>query len=666
MKTTSPETAAVRPPSRIPLSPAAAILLAISLGLSAGYLDVGITLLVKYCWNIDGYARNARDFPWTVPAGHVVLLLVPGLVLAALSRRPRWPISLRAGAWLLATFALWGALLRSPLYGACSLLLAVGLGRTCADAVVARGLHQGRLRYVTTALLGLLAVIAACSSGWPALREYRAVSALPRPPAGARNVVLIVWDTVRAYSVGSYGYPRDTTPNLSRWAERGVKYNRALAPAPWTFPSHACFFTGQWPYRLNSQWKFTLDTPDPTLAEYLSSRGYQTAGFAANTSCCTYETGLARGFAHFEDYPLSAQALLTRTVPGKWILKQILTLGADYDSSLGAFYDTKWAMFQSRGAREINNGFFNWLSGRRSDRPFFAFLNYFDAHDPFVPPAGFEHRFGISPRTRQDYQFLFDYALLMKGSQRKRDLRMAVDCYDDCIAFLDEQLGQLLEQLRGQGLLDNTTVIITSDHGEGFGDHGSFGHAYGVYLDEIGVPLVILSPGAPAGKEVNAAVSLRDLPATVVDLLGLESGSPFPGRSLAAHWRRAGSSQAAAEMATPAFSEQADWAPLHANPPRGSGLVEFQMSLVADGHHYFRDGLGAERLFDLTEDPFEMDNLMQRAGAEKKAELFRKRLLNFLTDNPASVKVEETYLKRYRDQLRAVVRGRDETVATSR
>ena len=189
------------------------------------------------------------------------------------------------------------------------------------------------------------------------------------------------------------------------------------------------------------------------------------------------------------------------------------------------------------------HGFFDWLSRRRSDRPFFAFLNYFDAHDPFVPPAGFEHRFGIPPRTRQDYQFLFDYVLLIKGSQRKRDLTMACDCYSDCISFLDEQLDHLLSQLQGQGLLGNTTVIITSDHGEGFGDHGFFGHAYGVTLDEIGVPLVILSPLAPAGKEVNTPVSLRDLPATVVELLGLESGSPFPGRSLAAHWRPAGSSR---------------------------------------------------------------------------------------------------------------------------
>ena len=83
-------------------------------------------------------------------------------------------------------------------------------------------------------------------------------------------------------------------------------------------------------------------TPDPTLAEYLASRGYQTAGFAANTNCCTYETGLARGFAHFEDYSLTPRSLLTRTVPGKWILENLLSSATVHDLGFGDFYEKKW------------------------------------------------------------------------------------------------------------------------------------------------------------------------------------------------------------------------------------------------------------------------------------------------------------------------------------
>ena len=184
--------------------------------------------------------------------------------------------------------------------------------------------------------------------------------------------------SARAKNLSAYGYPRNTTPNLARWARQGVRFDRALAPAPWTYPSHSCFFTGQWPFKLNSQWKFALDTPDPTLAEYLTARGYQTAGFSANTNCCNYETGLARGISHFEDFPLTPRSLVGRTQPGRWILQNILYRGF--------YHDIKWIGLQSRGAHGTNDAFLDWLRQRRPDRPFFAFVNYFDAHAPYLPP----------------------------------------------------------------------------------------------------------------------------------------------------------------------------------------------------------------------------------------------------------------------------------------
>ena len=260
-----------------------------------------------------------------------------------------------AGAWLFASLSIWGALLRAPLNGACSLLLAVGLGRVIGGAVAARGLAPRRLRYVATAILGLLAVRAAFSSGWQAIREYRSVAGLPRAPSGARNVVLIVWDTVRAYNVSSYGSSRDTTPNLSRWARNGVQYDHALAAAPWTYPSHSCFMTGQWPFAMNTQWKFTLDGPACNAGRVSEPPGaIKPPGLRRTQIAALTNPGWLGALTHFEDYPFSPRTLLTRTVPGKWMLQKILTLGAYYDASLGAFYDKKWAKLQSRGAREIN------------------------------------------------------------------------------------------------------------------------------------------------------------------------------------------------------------------------------------------------------------------------------------------------------------------------
>jgi hypothetical protein len=319
------------PPKRPGLSPRNAFLLAIGLGLSAGFLDVGFILLKKLTLNPEGSYRNPRDFPWTVPLGHVVLLLVPAVVLAASSRlRPRL-VSFRVGASLLAMLGLSAALLRLPLYPACSLALAFGAGCWLGDALesFAFGPRRGWVRRGLAAQLGLLLILFALTTGRQVLLESRAVAGLPPAPTNAPNVLLVVWDTVRASNLSLYGYPRETTPKLERWAARGVRFNRALAPAPWTIPSHASFLTGRYPMQIDAQWKYALDTPDPTLAEFLSARGYQTVGFAGNTNCCNYETDLDRGFLHYEGYDLTPTSFLSRTVPGKWISERVASL-VDY------------------------------------------------------------------------------------------------------------------------------------------------------------------------------------------------------------------------------------------------------------------------------------------------------------------------------------------------
>ena len=570
--------------------------------------------------------------------------MIAAVLLVLVSRL--WPgrVSLGIAAWLLATLAIWGALLRAPLYGACTLLLAAGLARMISGAVVACIRNPRRGWQILAGLIGMLVVLATLSSGRHALHQYRARAALPAPPSGARNVLLVVWDTVRAYNASLYGYPRNTTPNLARWAREGVKFAPAVAAAPWTFPSHSSFFTGQWPYRINSQWNNTLDTPDPTLAEYLASRGYQTAGFAANTNCCNYETGLDRGFTHYEDFPLTPRFLLGRTIPGNWILTNIL--------ARGDFHQQKWTDLQSRDARDQRR--LSRLDAlRQSDRPFFAFLNYFDAHHPYVPPQEYAGRFGVSPRSRQDYQFLLDFAHANKDASGTRNLLMARDCYDDCIAFVDDQLGRLLDELRGQGLLDNTLVIITSDHGEGFGDHKVFGHGTALYLDQIAVPLVIVGPGAPAGRVVSERVSLRDLPATVTDLLGLSAGSPFPGQSLASLWRSApGESRSKISQA---ISEIANATAFEPQPVRDLKRRGFQMSLVALDAHYVRDGMGSEQLYDLRTDPYEMENVIGSPKGDRGLAIFRRMLLKELTESPGSIEVENAYLKPYKQWLKSLV-----------
>jgi arylsulfatase A-like enzyme len=630
--------------TQIPLSPTAAIILAVALGLACGYLDLLLVIAKKYWWSDLNHFETARDSPWSIPVAHIILLFFPGLLLAAMARVRPGGLSLRAGTWLLSTLALWMALLRAPLHGAAVLILAAGLARPISGAI-ARCIAQypTRARQFVAGMLAVLIVLAALSSGRHAVREHLAVEGLAPSAVGARNVVLIVWDTVRASSLSLYDYPRNTTPNLARWARTGILFTRALAPAPWTFASHGCFFTGRWPYTVDMHSNNVLDTPNTTLAEYLASRGYQTAGFAANTNYCTYESGLNRGFTHYQDYPLTPLTLLGRTVPGSWILKNLV--------SGGGFFDQKWIRLQSRDAHGITSAFIDWLGQRRHDRPFFAFLNYFDAHDPYVPPPGYAGRFGIRPESHRDYQLLIDFSSL-KTTIAARDVLMARDCYDDCIAFLDDQLGRLLDSMQGQGLLDQTLVIITSDHGESFGVHGVFGHGGSLFLDEVAVPLVILCPGERPSV-VADPVSLRDLPATVVDLLGVAVGSPFAGYSLSALWRSI-PGQALSQI-SPAFSEIAHPTAFEAQDTSTLSRRGVQMSLVASGRHYIRYGSGVERIYDLTVDPYETTNLVGSALGDPFVVVFRRMLKKLLTDNPGSSAVENAYLMAYRQWLESAV-----------
>ena len=392
-----------------------------------GYLDLGMIFLNRDVFHASLYYEQGKHFRWVVPVANLAVMLIPGLLLAALVRIRPGLISVRSAIWPLATLAIWGPMLRAPLFGVASLLVAAGIARLLSRWIANHPTGAGRLvRFSLGALVVLVSATAVISVSREVAAETRAFAKLAAPPAGARNVLLIVMDTVRAESLGLYGYARDTTPNLSRWARRGVRFEWALAAAPWTFPSHCSLMTGQWPSTLNAHWQPTLDATFPTLAEFLGARGYATAGFAANTNWCSYESGMNRGFAHYEDYPLTPRTILGSTMPGRWLLNN---LRGPRD-----FYGMKWVRSQSRDAGGTNSAFLSWLAREpKGKRPFFAFLNYLDAHDPFIPPGGDNPRFGRPPQSGRDFRMLLDYWDRDKSELGSRDVELAQDAYDHCI-----------------------------------------------------------------------------------------------------------------------------------------------------------------------------------------------------------------------------------------
>ena len=192
-----------------------------------------------------------------------------------------------------------------------------------------------------------------------------------------------------------------------------------------------------------------------------------------------------------------------------------------------------------------------------------------------------------------------------------------IACYDGAIAYLDQQVGQLLDELQRRGQLGNTLVIITADHGEEFGEHGHYGHVDSAYLTQLRVPLVLALPGAiPAGRAITVPVSLRDLPATVMETLNLKAD--FPGVSLTRHWREPGRKEGARKEGAPKegapLLSEINVAPILVRqyPAGGKAVIT---SLVYDRYHYLKNPDGREELYDFVNDPAETQNLVSSGSA---------------------------------------------------
>ena len=410
----------------------------------------------------------------------------------------------------------------------------------------------------------------------------------------------------------------------------GVRFDTARPSASWTLPSHASMFTGQWPHRLSVGWDRGLDESFPTLAEFLAQHGYATAGFVANTFYCNARYGLDRGFARYEDFRENQTISFFEAV-------RCTSLGKCLLSLMGYSMDFAPAEKTSRKtASTMNRDALNWLAQRPFGRPFFLFLNYYDAHAPFVPPDEASQRFGLCalPRSVQAEMLKRARQLdLEKGTARSTEAERArmqrqaldilVDGYDSSIAYLDDQIGRLFDELKRLGLLENTLVIVTSDHGEHIQERGFSGHGLSLYRRELHVPLLIFPPRSLPDRQVVAdPVNLRELPATVLDLLGLADRSkpPFPGRSLARFFQP-GTHDADAPT-EPVLSEVEHQTTIPPLPwvPASLGSVK---ALTTDKEVYIRNSDGREELYDRLTDPFEAKNLI--TGDQEPACLKRYR-----------------------------------------
>jgi arylsulfatase A-like enzyme len=605
-------------------------------GLAAGLLEAGTRVLCRAFDPSQRLYNMSRHFIWLGPLSNLAFFLVIGLLLAVVVRlAPRttgWfgPRLIFACTILPVFMAAW-----PRIYTSAWLLVAVGVAVSLVPSIQR---HGSALRnwflWSFPVMLGLVVALAGFIfvGNWLALARE---SGRPLPAVNSPNVLLIVLDTVRADRLSLYRYERPTTPNLDRISKRGIRFDLARATAPWTLASHASMFTGRLPHELVTEWMTPLQENLPMLAEYLGAHGYATAGFVANVLYCSQNSGLARGFTHYEDYileklaPLRTSGLVERTTTA--IAKMITVFRIAPLYPLWELENRLFVINQRKDAASINRAFLNWLDDRRQPhRPFFAFLNLLDAHDPYLLPPGAPHRFVTYSPTLDEYRAVYElWKELDKTRLPRSCITLARDSYDDCLAYIDEQLGLLLNELQRRGVLDQTLIIVTSDHGEGLGEHDLFDHGESLYRTEIHVPLVIVpASGLNPPAVVGETVSLRDLPATIVDLVGQGKGSPFPGKSLARFWRDSALEGARSPRDhDPVISELMAPNPGRPNQGRSPASRGPLISLAEGNFVYIRnEGDGSEQLFNERDDPHEIDDRAKFPSMRPVLEKFRRRL----------------------------------------
>ncbi len=329
-------------------------------------------------------------------------------------------------------------------------------------------------------------------------------------PDGAPNVLVIVVDTLRADHLPAYGYEGGRTPNLDRFAQDAVRYEQAFANASWTRPSFASILTGRYASSHGVMGKpDSLPDDAVTLPEALREGGYETAGFVTNFNVGPY-FNFQQGFDEYA------------------FLEPEFVLGADDSAAKLLLVQTMRQVIErvraARGAVEpgtayqdaetVNRHLVSWLERGQRERPFFLFVGYMDPHDPYFPHPYDGTGYARAAHQRPD----------PSEAPRLREL------YDGEITYWDEHFGRLMDELRRRGLYDDMMIVVTSDHGEEFAEHGGFWHGTTLYDEQLHVPLFVKYPRGERGGTSEARwVQSVDIMPSVLAAAGLPAVAGVQG-----------------------------------------------------------------------------------------------------------------------------------------
>ena len=415
-----------------------------------------------------------------------------------------------------------------------------------------------------------------------------AVSASRADPSRA-NLLVVVMDTVRADRLGSYGYPKPTSPEIDAFSRQAIRWSDFYSTSSWTLPSHASLFTGLFPIDHGAtQTHLQLGRHYTTLAELLQEQGFETWAASGNP-WVDPRTWLTQGFQRF-----------VRT----------------------------WGKEPPPGApHPAVAGFRDFLEETDRERPFFAFVNFIEAHAPHTPPPKYRRPFlpaGVSAAELQRIVAKPRTDHFVGVPYTDRELAVLSDLYDAEIAWVSDLFGQLIDALREDGRLDDSWIVLTSDHGEHFGENDRIEHMFTLYNTAVRVPLFVRPPGGTQSpRTVSGPAQLVDVFATLLAALEVEPpGDAAGGRDLLApDFRRDAvfSEYRFPQQALGLFSSSE----LEANRDRIDPHRRSLRALQRAGTRLIWSSDGSHELYDLTRDPGETENLYDPADT-RAVELLRE------------------------------------------
>jgi len=479
------------------------------------------------------------------------------------------------------------------------------LARRMTGGGADRSLWRSPTAVVGIGVLTLLVVLSVVPDG-----SSDGGAAVYADPPSDLSVLFILVDATCADHLGCYGYERETSPNLDRLAAEGVRCANVHANGSRTKETTASLFTSLQPSTHGmSRLSGALPDASPSFTERMREGGYRTGAFSANPIVSPV-FGFGRGVDHFYS---NTPPHVRRAVVPQLFRALATTIGKRYpffrcfhEALLGLEVILPRArttpVYAGGSADVLNREFLEWLD-EEPDAPFFGYIHYMEPHTPYAPPPPYDTMFDPDyegPRVTSFPPDSWLFLPFIEGTEITEAERVnMVAQYDGAIAFFDEQLGVLLEELERRGLVDRTLVVVTADHGEEFFEHRGWGHGHSMYEELTHIPLVFWCPGrVPAGHVDRTTIRQIDIMPTVLGAVDLEEGLEVPGLAGLNLWRIL---ESATDLGRelPVFSEF-----------YSGGM--FMRALTADSHKVILARYGDEEtvlLYDLENDPDEMTDV---------------------------------------------------------